>query len=127
MDLYIWGWGPDPDPDFILSVFTCGQINSWRRRQHLRRGVRRAVPRAAAAGRPRRARGTVVSALQDRLYHESPYAVLWYVNTLEAYRSDRWRGLPSRERGCGHVRPWSATGPSAAGDVVVRRRAASGR
>ena len=29
VDMYMWGWGPDPDPDFILSVFTCDQINSW--------------------------------------------------------------------------------------------------
>ena len=28
-DLYLWGWGPDPDPDFMLSVFTCSQINNW--------------------------------------------------------------------------------------------------
>ena len=28
-DMYIWGWGPDPDPHFILSIFTCNQINGW--------------------------------------------------------------------------------------------------
>jgi peptide/nickel transport system substrate-binding protein len=91
-DLYIWGWGPDPDPDFILGVFTCAQINNWGdantcdaaydQQYRLQRSQVDLAERAAT-----------VLALQDRLYHESPYAVLWYANTLEAYRSDRWTGF----------------------------------
>jgi len=28
-DLYIWGWGEYVDPDYILNVFTTGQIEGW--------------------------------------------------------------------------------------------------
>lgn len=91
-DLYIWGWGPDPDPDFILGVFTCAQINNWSdvntcdaTYDEQYRAQRSQVDLAE--------RAATVLALQDTLYHESPYAVLWYANTLEAYRSDRWTGF----------------------------------
>ncbi len=28
-DMFLWGWGGDPDPNFIMSIFTTDQINSW--------------------------------------------------------------------------------------------------
>ncbi len=28
-DMAIWGWGGDVDPNFILSIMTTGQIESW--------------------------------------------------------------------------------------------------
>jgi peptide/nickel transport system substrate-binding protein len=91
-DLYIWGWGPDPDPDFILGVFTCAQINGWG-------DANTCDPSYDAEYRAQRSqtdpaeRQQTVRDLQDKLYHESPYAVLWYIDTLEAYRSDRWTGF----------------------------------
>lgn len=91
-DLFIWGWGPDPDPDFILGVFTCAQINNWG-------DANTCDPTYDEQYRAQRSqvdleeRSDTVLALQDRLYHESPYAVMWYINTLEAYRSDRWTGF----------------------------------
>ncbi|MBX3029429.1 MAG: ABC transporter substrate-binding protein [Chloroflexi bacterium] len=92
MDLYMWGWGPDPDPDFILGVFTCAQINNWQDAAYcdpaydeLYRSQRTQVDLEE--------RAATVRALQDKLYHDAPYAVLWYANVLEAYRSDRWEGF----------------------------------
>lgn len=106
-DLFIWGWGPDPDPDFILGVFTCAQINNWgdantcdATYDEQYRAQRSQVDPAE--------RAATVLALQDRLYHESPYAVLWYGNTLEAYRSDRWTGLQSTPAAGGAL--WSTYG-----------------
>ncbi|MFN8519745.1 MAG: ABC transporter substrate-binding protein [Chloroflexota bacterium] len=91
-DLFIWGWGPDPDPDFILGVFTCAQINNWG-------DANTCDPAYDAEYRAQRSqvdlaeRAATVLDLQDTLYHESLHAVLWYANTLEAYRSDRWTGF----------------------------------
>ncbi len=91
-DMFMWGWGPDPDPDFILGIFSCDQINNWSDANYcdpaydeLYRAQRTQVDLAE--------RQATVQQLQDKLYHDSPYAVLWYQNTLEAYRSDRWEGL----------------------------------
>ncbi|MFN8521400.1 MAG: ABC transporter substrate-binding protein [Chloroflexota bacterium] len=97
-DLFIWGWGPDPDPDFILGVFTCAQINNWG-------DANTCDPAYDAEYRAQRSqvdlaeRAATVLDLQDKLYHESPYAVLWYANTLEAYRSDRWTGFQATPTG----------------------------
>jgi peptide/nickel transport system substrate-binding protein len=106
-DLYIWGWGPDPDPDFILGVFTCVQINSWG-------DANTCDPAYDEQYRAQRSqvdieeRSDTVLALQDRLYHEAPYAVLWYINTLEAYRSDRWTGFQPTPAAGGAL--WSTYG-----------------
>lgn len=107
MDLYLWGWGPDPDPDFILSVLSCNQINGWQDANYcdadydqLYRDSRTAIDLNE--------RAEIVKDLQDKLYHESPYAVLWYVDTVEAYRSDRWQGFNSMPRSGGAI--WSTYG-----------------
>ncbi|MEZ4598010.1 MAG: ABC transporter substrate-binding protein, partial [Chloroflexota bacterium] len=93
-DLYIWGWAPDPDPDFILGVFTCAQINNWGDANTCDPAYD-AQYRRSAPGRPLPSAYTIL-ALRGLPYHESPYAVLWHANTLEAYRSDRWTGLWAR-------------------------------
>ncbi|MCY7419550.1 MAG: peptide ABC transporter substrate-binding protein [Chloroflexi bacterium] len=106
-DMYMWGWGPDPDPDFILGIFSCAQINSWSDSNYcdptydeLYRAQRTQVDLAE--------RQATVQQLQDQLYHDSPYAVLWYQNTLEAYRSDRWEGFNGSPAAGGPL--WSTFG-----------------
>ncbi len=109
-DLFMWGWGPDPDPDFILGVFTCDQINNWGDANYcdpaydeLYRSQRTQVDPVE--------RAATIRALQDKLYHDSPYAVLWYVNNLEAYRSDRWEGMQAVPTESGTWWSAAATGP----------------
>jgi peptide/nickel transport system substrate-binding protein len=109
-DLFMWGWGPDPDPDFILGVFTCDQINNWGDANYcdadydeLYRSQRSQVDPVE--------RAATIQALQDKLYHDSPYAVLWYVNNLEAYRSDRWEGMQAVPTEGGTWWSAAATGP----------------
>ena len=60
----------------------------------------------AAVSIPERA--TIVKAMQDKVYHDAPYAVLWYPDTLEAYRSDRFEGFNAVPAGGGSL--WSAYG-----------------
>ncbi|MET0773143.1 MAG: ABC transporter substrate-binding protein [Candidatus Limnocylindrales bacterium] len=106
-DLFIWGWGPDPDPDFILGVFTCAQINNWGDANTCDATYDEQY-RAQRSQIDIEERADTVLALQDRLYHESPYAVLWYINTLEAYRSDRWTGFQPTPAAGGAL--WSTYG-----------------
>jgi peptide/nickel transport system substrate-binding protein len=106
-DLYIWSWGPDPDPDFILGVMTCSQINGWQDANYCNPDYD-ALYRQQRVQTDPDARAEIVRRLQDILYHESPYAVLWYINTLEAYRSDRWEGLNQVPAGDGAL--WSSYG-----------------
>lgn len=92
MDMYIWGFGPDPDPDFILSIFACNQINGWGDANY----CDPAYDQMYAASRTQtdlNARAALVKQLQEKVYTDSPYSVLWYSGTIEAYRSDRWQGF----------------------------------
>ncbi|MEO7118059.1 MAG: ABC transporter substrate-binding protein, partial [Candidatus Limnocylindrales bacterium] len=106
-DMYLWGWGPDPDPDFILSVFSCVQINNWQDANYCNAEYD-AQYRATRTQVDAQARAQDIRDLQDFLYHDSPYSVLWYVDTLEAYRSDRWEGFNAMPRTGGAL--WSTYG-----------------
>jgi peptide/nickel transport system substrate-binding protein len=122
-DLYIWGWGPDPDPDFILGVFTCAQINNWGDANTCDASYDEQY-RAQRSQVDPAERAATVQAIQDRLYHESPYAVLWYANTLEAYRSDRWTGFQSTPAAGGAL--WSSYGFGPYGSRIAVAPAAAG-
>lgn len=92
MDMYIWGWGPDPDPDFILSVMSCSQINNWQDVNYCDEEYESLYSRSQV-GTSVEARAEIVRQLQAKLYDESPYAVLFYTDTLQAYRNDRFGGF----------------------------------
>jgi peptide/nickel transport system substrate-binding protein len=92
MDMYIWGWGPDPDPDFILSVMTCGQINGWQDVNYCDEEYD-ALYNQSQVGTSVDARAEIVKQMQAKLYDEAPYAVIWYVDTVQAYRNDRFGGF----------------------------------
>lgn len=92
MDMYIWEFGPDPDPDFILSIFTCAQINDWSDANYCDPTYEDLYAQQRTATNLDE-RAAIVKQMQAQVYSQSPYAVLWYVDTLEAYRSDRWTGF----------------------------------
>ena len=54
-DIELWGWASASDPDFLLSIFTTSQIGVWSDSNYSIPGVRRAVRRAEARRRRRRA------------------------------------------------------------------------
>jgi peptide/nickel transport system substrate-binding protein len=91
-DMFIWAWEPDPDPDFILSVLTCGQINGWQDANYCDTEYD-ALYAQQHTELDREARAEMVRQMVARQYSEAPYAVLWNVDYIEAYRSDRWQGL----------------------------------
>ena len=106
-DMYIWHYGPDPDPQFILSIFACNQINGWADANYCDPAYDEMYRQeGAATSIPERA--TIVKAMQDKAYHDAPYAVLWYPDTLEAYRSDRFEGFNAVPAGGGSL--WSTYG-----------------
>ena len=97
-DLFDWYWYPNPDPDYILGIFTCDQ-------RPPRPGVYRSgdsyycnprydeldAKQATVVDPTERA--DIVHEMQSILYHDSPYVVLYYGDTLEAYRTDQVTGF----------------------------------
>ncbi len=93
-DMVIWGWGPDPDPDFILSVMTSEQFVSggWSdsgyhnpEYDQLYLDQQKAIDRAQ--------RQQIVWKMQELVFNDRPYIVLYYEKLLQAYRSDQFTGF----------------------------------
>jgi peptide/nickel transport system substrate-binding protein len=91
-DLIIYSWGTGPDPDFLLSSFTSGQCGYWSdtcysnpRYDDLYREQQTELDESA--------RQETVAQMQQILYEDTPEIVLWYPNSFEAWRADRWEGF----------------------------------
>jgi peptide/nickel transport system substrate-binding protein len=99
-DMFMWGWGVEPNPDFQLSVFTCGQRSygsgptyspGWSDSFYCNPTYDKLYHQQQSLDGAPRAR--VVKQMQKMLYDQAPYAVLYYPNDTQAYRSDKWTGF----------------------------------
>ena len=96
-DLYMWGWVGDPDPTSLLDFFRTEQIGgssdsyySNERYDELFE-LQRAEPDEAK-------RLEYLTEMQELVYEEAPYHILYYDAELHAYRTDRfggWTNQPS--------------------------------
>ena len=91
MDMYLWGWGPDADPDFILSVFTTGQILSWSDCFYSNPEYDALYDKQHIAVNFEDRRSAIIE-MQKLLYNEAPYVVLDYALSVRAVRTDRFTG-----------------------------------
>jgi peptide/nickel transport system substrate-binding protein len=99
-DMFMWGWGVEPNPDFQLSVFTCGQRSygsgpnyspGWSDSFYCNSTYDKLYHQQQALDGAARAK--VVLQMQKMLYDDDPYAVLYYPNDTQAYRSDKFTGF----------------------------------
>ena len=93
-DLVIWGWGPDPDPDFIMSVLTTDQFVSggWSDSgYHNPQYDQLYLDQQKAIDKNERQR--IIWQMQELVFNDRPYIVLYYEKLLQAYRSDRFTGF----------------------------------
>jgi len=93
-DLVIWGWGADPDPDFMLSVMTSEQFveGGWSDSGYSNPEYDQLyLDQQTAVDRNERQK--IIWKMQEMVYNDKPYIVLYYERILEAYRSDRFKGF----------------------------------
>ncbi|MEO5887954.1 MAG: hypothetical protein ABIQ77_09835, partial [Anaerolineales bacterium] len=93
-DLVIWGWGSDPDPDFILSVMLTDQFveGGWSDSgYHNPKYDQLYLDQQAAVDRDERQ--AIIWEMQEMVYNDRPYIVLFYGKQLQAYRSDKFVGF----------------------------------
>ena len=93
-DLVIWGWGADPDPDFMLSVMTSDQFveGGWSDSGYSNPEYDQLYLDQQTAI-DRNGRQKIIWKMQEMVYNDRPYIVLYYERILEAYRSDRFKGF----------------------------------
>jgi peptide/nickel transport system substrate-binding protein len=99
-DLYIWAWDTDVDPSFMLSVMTTDQIpddpTDWTKwsdcfyanpyYDQLFIDQQNAIDFEE--------RQAIIFEMQQILYRDCPYVVLWYPFGLYAYRTDTFYNYP---------------------------------
>ena len=92
-DLVIWGWGVT-DSDFGLSVLTTDQFVSggWSdsgysnpKYDELYKQQQKTVDQSA--------RQKIIKDMQQLVFDDKPYIVLYYDNNLQAYRTDRFKNF----------------------------------
>jgi peptide/nickel transport system substrate-binding protein len=96
-DLFIWGWGADVDPGAILAVLTTdyGNEPGWSNAEYDALYLKQAVTMDQTE------RTALVMQMQQIAYEEAPYIVLLYDNSIQAIRSDKWKGyIQIPENGC---------------------------
>lgn len=128
-DLYIWGWGVEPDPNFQLSTYTTSQCGVWSDTCYSNPEYDQLFAESQKAPTVEE-RQEIVSTMQRILYEDRPEIVLWYDNTLQAYRSDLWTGFVKQPEPDGiilfqygyhsllNIRPVTAEEAGAVGDVT---------
>jgi peptide/nickel transport system substrate-binding protein len=100
-DLFEWGWVVEPDPDFQLSVFTCdqrstesdGEISAGWSDSFYCNAAYDALYLKQKSLIDAAARRAVIKQAQQMLYEDVAYSMLFYYNSFEAYRSDRFTGF----------------------------------
>jgi peptide/nickel transport system substrate-binding protein len=100
-DMFVWGWGVEPNPDFQLSVFTCGQRSiasgngkyspGWSDSFFCNSAYDKLYSEQKSLDGA--ARVTVIKKMQQMLYDDDPYALLYYYDDTQAYRSDLFTGF----------------------------------
>jgi peptide/nickel transport system substrate-binding protein len=102
-DLFEWGWVVEPDPDYQLSTMTCGQRSTAKKSgASFVAGLSDSFfcdPAYDALYNRQKTeidpaqRAATVKAAEKLVYDKAPYAVTFYYDDLEAYRTDRFTGF----------------------------------
>ena len=96
-DLFLWGWDAGSDPSFITSVLTCGEATAA--------GLSDTyfcdpnydrLYESYLAAQGARKRQDILTELQLYAYLRSPYIVLYYRPTFQAFRADRFETSTDR-------------------------------
>lgn len=91
-DMILYSWATDPDPDFLLSASTTNQCGYWSDTCWSNADYDRMYKEQQTALDPDE-RQQIVYDMQELFYENVPEIVLWYPNSFEAWRSDRWEGF----------------------------------
>jgi peptide/nickel transport system substrate-binding protein len=95
-DIELWGWAGSPDPQALLQIFRCDAIGTTSDSQYCNPTFDALYDeQATQAGEERAA---TLAEMQNLIYDEAPYDILYYDANLVAYRNDRfagWQNMPA--------------------------------
>lgn len=91
-DIMLWGWGSDPDPSFLLSVMTTDEITTGTNETGYSNLEYDALFAEQAVELDKDRRIELVHQMQAIAHHDLPYIIPYYEQTVQAFRSDAFRG-----------------------------------
>jgi peptide/nickel transport system substrate-binding protein len=90
-DLYIWAWSGNPDPNALLQIFECNAIGSSSDSNYCNPAYDTLYKQQNAAPTTD-ARKAILAQMQQLIYDQAPYHILYYDSNLDAYRTDVFAG-----------------------------------
>ena len=95
-DIEIWGWSGSPDPSYLLSIFRCDEIGISSDSQYCNPAYDALYDKQQTqAGDERKA---TLAEMQNIIYNDAPYDILFYDSYLDVYRNDKfagWQNMPT--------------------------------
>jgi peptide/nickel transport system substrate-binding protein len=96
-DIELWGWSGNVDPNALLQIFKCDAIGSSSDSQYCNPDFDKLYDQQLAA-KTADERKTILAQMQNLIYDQAPYDILYYDANLDVYRTDRfagWQNQPS--------------------------------
>jgi peptide/nickel transport system substrate-binding protein len=90
-DIYMWGWVGDPDPTSLLDFFRTEQIGGSSDSYYANPEYDEMFL-AQQRESDEAARKAILADMQNLVYDEAPYHILYYDAELHAYRTDKFGG-----------------------------------
>jgi peptide/nickel transport system substrate-binding protein len=90
-DLYMWGWVGDPDPNSLLGFFTTDEIGGSSDSYYSNPQYDTLFEQQKSEQDPDK-RKAILAQMQQLVYNEAPYIILYYDSELHAYRTDKFAG-----------------------------------
>jgi peptide/nickel transport system substrate-binding protein len=100
-DIELWGWSWNVDPNDKLQIFTCAYIGGSSDSQYCNAEYDKMYEAQAAPDITEAARKPIVAEMQQFIYDEAPYDVLFYDANTAAYRTDKFGGWQTQPLGNG--------------------------
>jgi peptide/nickel transport system substrate-binding protein len=90
-DIYMWGWVGDPDPNSLLGFFQTSEIGASSDSYYSNEHYDEMYTQQRQESDPAK-RKTILAEMQNLVYDEAPYVILYYDAELHAYRTDKFAG-----------------------------------
>ncbi len=90
-DIELWGWSGGVDPNGLLQIFRCEEIGTSSDSQYCNPAYDQMYADQLKAT-SNDARKSILTQMQNVIYDDAVYDILYYDANLEAYRTDRFAG-----------------------------------
>jgi peptide/nickel transport system substrate-binding protein len=94
-DIELWGWAGNPDPNALLQIFRCDAIGGTSDSLYCNKDYDNLYDQQLKLGGD--SRKAVLAQMQNLIYDQAPYDILYYDSNLAAYRTDKfagWQNMP---------------------------------